>query len=454
MLRNKLLIGFALSLFLVNCTTDNSTEKITINQEILQDCNTAIQNAVVVDHVSPPVAGRRYFYASLAAYETLVPYYDNFISTGEQFKGFKTIDLPDTSKTICLDLAAMSAHTYVSGKLVYNQDSINSFKDRALKIYKDKLSKTAYKNSIEWGEKVGDHIIAWAKTDSFDQIRGKDEYLATREPGTWQSTAPDNSAPIEPNWMKVRTCLVPSNTHIKIDDPEPYSEDKNSRFYKITKEVYDTVQAQQPDNVRIAKYWDDNPNSTTHIGHVTIHKLKISPAGHWLAMFTQVARKQNYSLMETAEGYMRASAVMHDAFIVAWDTKYRTNYIRPQTAIRTLFDSTWLSAIQTPPFPEYPSAHSVVSGSVSTLLETYYGKFSFADSSEFEFGLGTETFDGFIDAANHACISRLYGGIHFTDAIVKGQLQGNDLGRYHLANLKTRIEEKAAVADEVDENKN
>ena len=451
MLRNNLIFGLAITLLLASCSQDNSTEKITVNQGILQGCNTAIQNAVVVDHVSPPVAGRRYFYASLAAYEALVPYYDEYVSTGGQFNDFEAIESPDTSKTICLDLAAMTAHTYVSGKLVYNEDSIDAFKDRALKGYKKALSKTAYKNSIAWGETVGKHVIAWAKKDSFDQIRGKDDYLESREPGTWRSTAPDNSAPIEPNWNKVRTCLVPSPSHIKIVPPEPYSEDKNSRFYKITKEVYDTVQAQQKDNVRIALYWDDNPNSTTHLGHVTIHKLKISPAGHWLAMFTYVAKQQNYSLMQTAEGYMRASAVMHDAFITAWDTKYKTNYIRPQTAIRTLIDSTWLSAIQTPPFPEYPSAHSVVSGSVSTMLENYYGKFTIKDSSEFEFGFGTETFDGFIDAANHACISRLYGGIHFIDAISKGQDMGNELGEYHLKNLVTRKTSAKAEESETED---
>lgn len=438
MFKNNLLLSLAALFLLFGCTQESKTKKYTLNPGILQECNSAIQNAVVVDHVTPPVAGRRYFYASLAAYEALVPYYEAFVSTGNQFNDFNEVQAPDTGKTICLDLAAMTAHTYVSGKLVYNEDSIDAFKLRALKNYKKVLNKTAYKNSIAWGEAVGKHVIEWAKKDSFRQIRGKDDYLESRTPGAWRSTAPDNSAPIEPNWRKVRTCLVPSPSHIKIDPPEPYNEDKNSRFYQITKEVYDTVVAQQEDNIRIAKYWDDNPNSTIHIGHVTIHKLKISPAGHWLAMFTYVAKQQNYSLMETAEGYMRASAVMHDAFITAWDTKYETNYIRPQTAIRTLFDSTWLSAIQTPPFPEYPSAHSVVSGSVSTFLENYYGKFTIKDSSEFEFGLGTETFDGFIDAANHACISRLYGGIHFIDGISKGQDMGNELGEYHLKNLITR----------------
>lgn len=420
------------------CSTDNSSDKITLKTHILQECNTAIQNAVVVDHVSPPVAGRRYFYASLAAYEALIPFEPEYISAGDQFIDFKKPEWPDTSKTYCLDLAAMAAHTFVSGKLVYNEDSIDAFKTRSLAFYKDKLSSTAYKNSIEWGEKVGKHVLDWASKDSFAQYRGKDDYLASRKPGSWKSTAPDNSAPIEPNWKHVRKCLVPDFNTITIDDPEPYSESPTSRFYQIAKEVYDTVQHQVDDHIRLAKYWDDNPNSTTHMGHATIHKLKISPSGHWLAMFTHVARQQNYNLMQTAEGYMRASAVIHDAFLLAWEAKYRTDYIRPQTAIRILFDSTWLSKIQTPPFPEYPSAHSVVSGSASTVLENYFGKFTYTDSSEFEFGFGAETFDGFIDAADHACISRLYGGIHFTDAIKKGQVMGNELGEYHLKHLTTR----------------
>ena len=135
---------------------------------------------------------------------------------------------------------------------------------------------------------------------------------------------------------------------------------------------------------------------------------------------------------------MRFSAAIFDAFIACWDAKYRTDYLRPETAIRMLIDSSWSSPIQTPAFPEYPSGHSVVSTAVGTLSDSYYGQFIFTDSAELEFGLGTRVFPSILAASKEACMSRLYGGIHFIDAIENGKKLGAQVGEYHLKYLKTK----------------
>jgi hypothetical protein len=141
--------------------------------------------------------------------------------------------------------------------------------------------------------------------------------------------------------------------------------------------------------------------------------------------------------MQSAEGFTRLSAAIFDAFIVCWDEKYKTEYLRPETAIRMFFDSSWSSPIQTPAFPEYPSGHSVVSSAAATVLTHYFGNFEFTDSAELEFGLGIRHFKSFREASNEACLSRLYGGIHFIDAIENGKIMGNAVGEYHLSHLKT-----------------
>lgn len=142
--------------------------------------------------------------------------------------------------------------------------------------------------------------------------------------------------------------------------------------------------------------------------------------------------------MQSAEGFARFSAVIHDAFVACWDAKYKYDYIRPETAIRQLIDSSWSSPIQTPAFPEYPSGHSVVSTAVGTLSDSYFGNYAFIDSAEYEFGLGTRKFNGILDASKEACISRLYGGIHFIDGIENGKLLGKQIAEYHLKYLKTK----------------
>jgi hypothetical protein len=52
----------------------------------------------------------------------------------------------------------------------------------------------------------------------------------------------------------------------------------------------------------------------------------------------------------------------------------------------------------------------------------------FADDTEDEFGLPIRTFNSFRSAAAEAAISRLYGGIHFRDAITAGEWQGKQVG--------------------------
>lgn len=424
-------------LLLAACSKPDN-RKVTLNQDVLSECNTAIQNAVVVDNVPAPVGSRRYYYAGVAAYEALVPFHKGYQSLAGQLKNLKAISAPDTSKGYCLDLVALCAHTFVSKKLVYKEDSITFYRDRKLAWYKSRISSDQYENSIAWGDSVGAHIARWAAKDTFPQTRGTGLYLVKKDAGKWQPTLPDYKDAVEPQWRKLRTAAAPSASFITIKDPEPYSTKPGSRFYAITKQVYDQVKTQDSSKLLIARYWDDNPNTFVHVGHATINVLKVSPAGHWLGIFSTVARQKKYSLIESAEGFARLGAVIFDAFIVCWDTKYRTEYIRPETAVRDMIDSTWLPPIQTPAFPEYPSGHSVVSSAAATVLTSMFGNYPFTDSTELEFGLGVRKFNGFREAANEACMSRLYGGIHFIDAIEYGKEMGNKLGDYHLAHVITR----------------
>jgi hypothetical protein len=425
-------------ILLIGACGKKAPKTVVLDNDILSQCNTAIQNAIVVDRVPAPVGGRRYFFASVAAYESLVPFYKEYTTLSGQLNGLKAAPMPDTSKSYCLDLVAMAAHTYASKKLVFKEDSIINFRTRKLKEYKSKLSSDQYENSISYGDSVGAHIAKWAAADNYAQTRGTDFYLLKKEPGKWQPTLPEYGEAVEPNWGKLRPAGIPKADLIQIQAPEPYSENKNSRFYTIVKEVFDQSKKNDSTDLLIAKYWDDNPNSVVHIGHATYNVLKVSPAGHWLGIFSTVARQKNFTLIQRAEGFARLSAGIHDAFIICWHTKYVTEYIRPETAIRKMIDSSWLPYIETPAFPEYPSGHSVVSSCAATILTATFGEFSFIDSTELEFGLGTRKFKNFREASNEACMSRLYGGIHFIDGIEKGREMGNKLGEYHLTKITTR----------------
>ena len=443
----KILILFGLSLsFLTKCTTESQTKNETLNNDILSECNLAIQNAVVLDGVPPPVAARRYFYSCVAAYEAIQPMDSSLISTAGQFNGLDSSDEFDPNLNYCADLVAMVAYTSTAKSLVYREDSINAFRERKLEYYKNNLDATVFENSVKWGEKVSINVLNWAKTDTFEQIRGRDLYLAKNSPLFWQPTPSEYMQAIEPQWMHIRPNLIDSAAQFRSKLPEPAAyelnesgESINPEFNKLMREVYNESLDVDSQELLMARYWDDNPNSTFHYGHATIKVLKVSPAGHWLSMFSTVSRQKKYSLFESAEGMLRVSAAMFDGFIGAWDAKYHYEYIRPVTVIRRHIDSAWLPAIETPAFPEYPSAHSVVSSAAATVLTNIFGEYEFIDSAENEFGMGVRKFSNFREASDEACMSRLYGGIHFREGIEYGKLVGNAIGDFHNEKLKTRI---------------
>jgi hypothetical protein len=441
----KLLLPAVLLLIIGSCSDITpKNQKTTFNHDILSECNLAIQNAVVLDGVTPPVASRRYFYSCVSAYEAIKPFFGDLNSVSGQFTDFETLSNCDTSKGYCLDLVAMESYTQTAMKLVYKEDSIASFRERKLDFYKSQLPEDVYNRSLEWGQKVSNHVVKWSKGDTFNQIRGTDLYMANESEAFWQPTPTEYMEAIEPQWRKIRPNLIESCNQFRdtLPVPTPYNMGKNPDFYPLMKEIHDAVVNIDSNQLRIARYWDDNPKSTFHYGHATLKVLKVSPAGHWLSMFSTVARKEQYSLNESAEGMLRLSAVMFDAFIAVWDAKYHYEYIRPVTVIRRHMDSSWLPAIETPAFPEYPSAHSVVSSAAATVLTDLFGEYSFTDSAEFEFGLGVRTFKNFREASDEACMSRIYGGIHFREGMEYGKYLGNTIGAYHNDKLITRQSEK------------
>lgn len=142
-------------------------------------------------------------------------------------------------------------------------------------------------------------------------------------------------------------------------------------------------------------------------------------------------KKQKLDLGKTAYAHAIVSLGLSDAFVSCWNNKYKFNRVRPVTAIRKLMDQQWTPLLQTPPFPEYTSGHSVISTTSATILTHLFGEnFSFTDDTELEFGLPARKFSSFKMACNEAAISRLYGGIHFRDAIENGVKEGEQIGNF------------------------
>ena len=73
--------------------------------------------------------------------------------------------------------------------------------------------------------------------------------------------------------------------------------------------------------------------------------------------------------------------------------------------------------------------------SAEVLTALYGDDYHYTDSVENSFGLPARNFSSFFAAAGEAAMSRMYGGIHFREAVVNGEALGHEVGRQIVARL-------------------
>jgi hypothetical protein len=237
-------------------------------------------------------------------------------------------------------------------------------------------------------------------------------------------------AAVEPEWKTVRPFFLKNLDEFNPKAMAKFDLSEGSSFRTQVNEVHQVTKNLSEEQKLIANFWDCNPFKVEFSGHMSIGVKKISPGGHWIGITGIAAQKQQLSFAETVYIHTLVALTLHDAFISCWKAKYETNRIRPETVINEKMDPTWKPLLQTPPFPEYTSGHSVISAASAEVLTAYFGdNFEFMDTSEVYFGLPERKFQSFYTASDEAAISRLYGGIHFRDAIENGVDQGKKIGK-------------------------
>ncbi|MEM9487396.1 MAG: calcium-binding protein, partial [Cyanobacteria bacterium P01_F01_bin.116] len=200
------------------------------------------------------------------------------------------------------------------------------------------------------------------------------------------------------------------------------------------------------------------------------------PPGTWMTFGQFVSARDDNSLDDDAKLFFTLGNAVFDAGIATWEAKVFYDYVRPVRAVRSLgelgligkFDAdlggfaieawagpelgtqtilaTDFTTYQTPgsdpspPFAEYTSGHSAFSASGATVLELFSGSDSFGADITFAPGESrfepdftpqsevTLAWNTFSFAADEAGLSRLYGGIHFTEGDVNGRTLGQDIG--------------------------
>lgn len=417
-----------ITLIACNAKKKNNVPK---GAELQHQCVQALTEVVVYDIINPPVASRMYAYSNLAYYEALCPSSKKCTSLLPVLKDFATPGTPDKNKKYDFRLSATVAFMKVAEALVFSKDSIRKSRDNILADFAD-IDEDVFNNSIAWGEKVASVVLERAGKDGYKLTRGMPKFSVLKETGIWQQTPPDYEEAVEPNWRYLKPLLMDSASQFKPIRPPVFNMTKGSPYYKEVMEVYEMSTSLTDEQKMIARFWDDNPFVSEHKGHLTYANKKTTPVGHWMGITGILGRQSNKNEFEIAKAYALTAAAIFDGFIATWEEKYTSKTVRPVTVIREYISSEWNPLLQTPPFPEYTSGHSVISAAAATVLSEVFGNnTAFHDTTEVKY-LGLErSFSSLGAASDEVSMSRMYGGIHYRSAVMNGQKQGQEIGSYY-----------------------
>ncbi len=407
-----------------------------------------LTDVIVHDIFSPPQAGRIYAYASVAGYEAMAAGDPKLASFAGQVPHLAPAPAPPADVELSYPVAAVAAQLKVGKSLIFSEEKIAAFEDEIFQEFADiRMPEATLTASIAYGHAIADHIIEWYDGDTYKQSRTFPKYSITSDPSKWQPTPPDYMDGIEPSWAKIRAFSLDRPDQFKPLPPTEYSEEEGSKWWIEVEEVYNALQvgdeAALAERKAIAQFWDCNPYVSHHVGHVMFATKKITPGGHWVNIAAIAARTAKADIATTTQAYAMVSMAMHDAFISCWDEKYRSSLVRPETFINRHMDEEWRPLLQTPPFPEHTSGHSVVSRACAIVLTDIFGdNFAFTDDSEVEYELPERSYPSFLAASEEAALSRLYGGIHYRPAIDYGIIQGEAVGKHLLNRVKPQAAKK------------
>ncbi|WP_460912110.1 vanadium-dependent haloperoxidase [Spirosoma areae] len=296
-----------------------------------------------------------------------------------------------------------------------NKAAIDSLENAFTATYQTQINDTGtFNRSVAFGKAVAQLIFDWSKADGASSANAA--YGPPVGPGLWVPTPPANAAPFGPYWGNNRLLFPNSLNGSAPQAPPAYSTDTASEYYKMMKEVYDVSQALTPEQTAIGLYYRDNPGFG---------------GGHYLSLIRQIVSQQNRSLDFSAYLYAKAGIAVVDAAIGTFKSKYQYNQERPITYIRNVLGySSWNALFATPNFPDFPSAHSVISGAFAEVLKKDLGNnYQFTNHAYDYLGMAPRTYSSLDAMATEIGLSRLYAGIHNRIAIDRGTTMGNKIGQ-------------------------
>ena len=274
---------------------------------------------------------------------------------------------------------------------------------------------------VAWGQIVADAIWTARLSDGFapppPPFVGVLGIVGTPGAGGfWRPTPPANASGATPQIATMTPWVLTRPSQFRLPPPLALN---SAEYAADLNEVKDmgtlSGSHRTPDQSELALFWALN-----------------TPLA-WNRIAAQISAARGLTLTQNAHLFALLNVTLSDALIACWDSKYRFVFWRPITAIRaglTPADADplwepWLDSLTgTPAHPEYPSAHSSMSGAAAFILAAAFGEnTAFGVTSEIR--PGTRSYSSFSDATAEIVDARVFGGIHFRTSC----LRANTLGR-------------------------
>jgi PAP2 superfamily len=421
-------IALSFLIFTLQSCKKNDTKTPVLESREIHNVIQRMTDIMVHDITNPPLSARFFSYTCLAGYEVVAQNDTAFYSMKGRINEYPLIEKPKISGDYSNSLTAILAMLETAKKMQPSGKLLDDYEVKYLDSCENiGFSKQIIDNSLKYAQAISQQILKYAKADRYNKISNFPRYTPKNTEGSWFPTPPAYMTPVEPYFNTIRPFTLDSSGQFKPAPPVAFSPDKKSAFHQMMEAVYKEKLPQE--HQEIAAFWDCNPFALQDNGHLLVGMKKISPGAHWMGIAGIACDAQKTSFSKTLQVHTVLAMGLMDGFLCCWDEKYRSNRIRPESAIRKYIDPTWKPFLQTPPFPEYLSGHSTISSTAATILTAFFGEnFKYIDTVEERFGLKSRSFTSFKQAADEAGISRFYGGIHFMDAITNGQKQGALVG--------------------------
>jgi len=314
--------------------------------------------------------------------------------------------------------AAVAAHDVLAEYFPSSAANLMADRDASLLGIPDG---TAKERGMKIGAKAADRMIK----DRANDGRGDPKYVYERDeaPGVWQPTTMPFLAP----WLGFVDPLE-TKRRVHLDGPDPIWSAAYAFDFQEVKRVgiAGTTPHRTDEQTLIATFF--NSNSPIMYGDALIAALGDAPM----------------SLRKTSLLFARMHAAMTDTIIQCWWHKFREGLWRPFQAIQgadddhnpaTVADPTWAPLIPNPAYPDYTSGHACVTSSAMEVIRQTLGETTELTLHSAN-SLTDRTYSTISELEFDAFHARIWGGLHFRDAMEDGYYLGHKTARRVMHELR------------------